>query len=332
MRLFDALEGNERIKLTSSFIAFRIPHRRNDFIAKGKEGQPAILIGLPSSLSAIPPSIHLEHISIDHAVNCRISIPGEETKRGVFSIIKFLLNDRPKQELFLRLAYPIVRTLPVRPDQVELDSVMSAVLEMFRSIRRPAKKSVQGLWAELLMIAFSKDPLLLAKAWHKNPDDIYDFSLEDIRVEVKSSIDRSREHFFSYEQLNPSKGIQVIVSSVHVEPRERGAGIYQLLDIIGKRLSNHPELLSKVNLIVVDTLGESWDRAMDLRFDVDQAIANLRYYDSSSIPKIPGPLPSGISQVKFKSDMSFCEPLTAAHYTGYRFFGTLFPLSDSLRQ
>lgn len=309
IRLFDKLEWTESEDSGSCYVAFRIPDRPEDFIAKGRDGQPVVLFSMPATCISVCPNIHLEHITVDHALVCRVLIGDAETKQGVFSLIRLISSDRQTQELFLRLIYPIVQLLPIRPTYKELDIAINSVLELLRRLKQPNKKTVQGLWAELLMISSAKNPLVLAEAWHDDPADIYDFSLNDLRIEVKSSVDSARLHFFSYEQLHPPEGVRAIIASVTVEEFAEGVGIYELLDIVYARLTDHPEALNKVNLIIADTIGAAWKRAIDAKFNLDHAILSIKYYDSTSIPSIAGPIPIGVSQVKFKSDLTFCEPL-----------------------
>jgi hypothetical protein len=60
--------------------------------------------------------------------------------------------------------------------------------------------------------------------------------------------------------------------------------------------------------IVSETLGVGWRHAAGMRFDIEIASSSLSYYLSTSIPCIPGPLPLGVSQVRFQADLSFSKP------------------------
>jgi hypothetical protein len=83
------------------------------------------------------------------------------------------------------------------------------------------RKSVQGLWAELFLMARLRDPSALVAAWHSQLGDLYDFSAGSQRIEVKSAIGRIRRHHFTLEQVLPIPRTRVLIASVLVE---RGRG------------------------------------------------------------------------------------------------------------
>lgn len=63
---------------------------------------------------------------------------------------------------------------------------MNQLIELFRAIAKPARKSLQGLWAELFLISQACQPAILVDAWHTAPEDSYDFAVDNQRIEVKS--------------------------------------------------------------------------------------------------------------------------------------------------
>ena len=94
---------------------------------------------------------------------------------------------------------------------------MDRLIELFRAMTTPSRKSVQGLWAELFLIAQSRQPTILVDAWHMLPEDRYDFAMDDQRIEVKSFSGSLRQHHFSLEQLQPPEGVKTLIASMLVE-------------------------------------------------------------------------------------------------------------------
>ncbi len=56
-------------------------------------------------------------------------------------------------------------------------------------------------------------------------------------------------------------------------------------------------------------LGASWSDAMEECFDLELATDSLRFYDAGDVPKIDGPIPAAVAEVRFTSDLSSVSPL-----------------------
>ena len=168
----------------------------------------------------------------------------------------------------------------------------------------PAKKSVQGLWAELFVIRNASNPSEVARAWHGTPAEQIDFVSGRHRVEVKSSSTRARIHHFSLLQLTPPAQARLVVASVFVESIGGGLSLRQLTEEIRAMLSADPALLARFDAVFYATLGASWMEAMEERFDSELAVESLQFFDSVNIPKIEGSIPNAVRDVRFTSDLS----------------------------
>ena len=163
---------------------------------------------------------------------------------------------------------------------------------------------MQGLWAELLVIAFATDPISLIKAWHRSPEDKYDFSSENQRIEIKSATSSVRKHHFSLEQLNPPSGVDVLVASMFVERVGSGTSLIDLVEIVREKINKEPELLLYLEQIVGATLGNKWRLATKDRFDLKLAKKSLSFYAVKDIPSINSELPKEITDVHFRVDVT----------------------------
>lgn len=186
---------------------------------------------------------------------------------------------------------------------------------------QPARKTVQGLWAELFIIARSGMPAALIRSWHMMPDGCYDFSFGNQRIEVKSASGRIRLHHFTLEQLHPPAGTTLLVASVFVERAGGGVSMISLVEEIRKQVNDDPELLLQLETTVAATLGENWRAAVDDRFDRQLAEDSLQFYESNAIPSVSPNMPVGVSDVRFKSDLTDVAPAVP---TTYRALGGLF--------
>jgi hypothetical protein len=176
-------------------------------------------------------------------------------------------------------------------------------MELFQALAGPAKKTVQGVWAELLLIRLSSDPSALAAAWHREPAERFDFSAGPQRIEVKSSSNRRREHFFSLEQLTPTGGSRIVVASIFVERVGGGVSLRTLFDDTRELLVADPELVSRFDTVFYSCLGSGWADAIDESFDWELARDSLAYYPSHVVPRPENRTPETVFDVRFRADL-----------------------------
>src|SRR5690606_34102020 len=141
--------------------------------------------------------IALEHLNISFDVSCRITKTDGTTEESVYTVIRCVGEDRLLHAYFLRILRLLIDLLPHFPKKADVSHAVSILIELFRSISTSPRKSLQGLWAELLVIDHAIHPEILIEAWHTTPYDRFDFTLENERLEVKSTSQRIRQHHFS---------------------------------------------------------------------------------------------------------------------------------------
>lgn len=294
-----------------------IPGYTNYKLGKDPNGLPGLLISVPGfQETTLPSRIVLENLYVMPDVVCRIFRTDGSSDDGQFIVAHCTTEDPVIQVYFLKTINTLVHAIGINPSRHEVIRALTILIEIFRSITQPPRKSIQGLWAELFLIATSRNPAKLLDAWHVLPEDLFDFSAGNTRIEVKGTAGRVRKHHFSLEQLNPPPGTTVLVASLFVE--RAGAGI-SLTDLVGRirdRVKNRPDLLLHMDQILSLTLGKTWLRtSSDERFDYELAKSSLAFYDASLIPRIRADLPPEISQVHFIADLSNCPPTNISQDT-----------------
>ena len=291
-------------------------------IAKDADSAPTLLISVSSQAgNSRPNPIAIEHLIVQHDVDCRISRPDGKLEEGRFTLIRCRGEERILHIYFLRVAGALIMALGTKPSQQDVASAINKLVELFRVMSEPSRKSVQGLWAELLLIVRSQDPAVLVSAWHSHPNDLYDFSKDNQRIEVKSVIGRLRRHHFSLEQLSPLQNTKVLVASVLVERAGGGVSITDLIDQIRSKIATKPDLLFHLDYIVGLILGDGWRSAIEDRFDWELAINSIAFFEADAIPSIRANVPPEVSNISFVSDLS---QIARADTNAYRARGGLF--------
>ena len=219
----------------------------------------------------------------------------------------------------------MLRSLGETPSTEELREVLAGLIELFRLATRPSRGTIQGLWAELWLIAQAQDPEVLLTAWHAEPTDVYDFNSGSERIELKSSGQRTRRHHFSHRQLTPPAGTRVAIGSVFVESSGRGLTVAALVERIRRRVADS-RALRRLDHVVASTLGSDWRSGMGASFDRELASESLRFFEVEAVPSIPPGFPAEVSDVRYTSDLSRAQALTPEEILAY---GELFAATAS---
>jgi hypothetical protein len=308
--LFRSLpKPTNEVSLAATFAGIAIP-KTEHHVGKDSRGRPAILLRVAPA-AVRPPSIVLQNLRVEHGLHCRIS-----TSDGVledqFSLIHCQSEDGLLQECFFDLADAILRSLPRTPNAAELSEAVEHIAALFLALDRPATRSAQGLWGELFLIANAKRPLIAAESWHTEACERYDFALALDRLEVKTSSDRTRNHHFSFEQVYPVGGLRVVIASLFVEKSAAGIKLGDLWDTARSAVTANPELRLKIDEICLRSLGSAWSEARSFGFDEQLARQSLAFYDVRDVRRVPNSPPAGVTEIRFRSDVSLGRTISEA--------------------
>jgi len=312
LTIFQSLQKPDLSSDVRSFSATVIegsPHH----LAKDSQGCAVLL--LTTSNSIVDPAIRLEHLSVEHRVRCRVT-SHNISKEGTFTVVACRKPDEDLVRYFLRIIDPVIRELGPAPSAAQITGAITHLVELFRALTLPPTNSLSGLWAELFLIRVAKDPVVLMHAWHNLPEEKYDFSANDQRIEVKSDSQRSRVHHFALEQLSPPSGCKAVVVSVFVSKIAGGISLQDLVDELRTVLALEPKLLEKLDLVVARTLGDTVGKISEPKYDREFAVDSLRVFEVERVPRIVPPLPHGISEVHFKADLTNITPMTRKALSG----------------
>lgn len=253
-------------------------------------------------------NIRLKYLELNHNLECKIT---ENSNTGLanYSVITFKSDENILQNYFLAIAENLLKELSNNPSHKEVYETFKGFIEIFRALSNSPKTTIQGLWSELLLIDVCKNPDVLVNYWHNKPEEKFDFNADTEKIEVKSSSKMERIHIFTSEQLNAPKEKKVLIASLFARQSSTGKSISDLLNSIHQSLSDD-SLIDKLYSIVTNTLGNSLEQGLKIKFDYDLAKESLLFYDCEQISKIEKVnIPTKVSEVKFKSDLSEIKPI-----------------------
>jgi Putative PD-(D/E)XK family member, (DUF4420) len=315
-RVFESLPLPQPSSASScSFSALPLAADSPHKLAKDEGGCPCLLVATgPAAKTQTRVPLVLENLAVLFDLRCQVSSPSAATQTGTFTVLKCVAADLMVRSYFLSLLKGISAAIGRASDRAKVAAVIEDLVELFRSLANMPKKEIQGLWGELLLIHQAKDPITLASAWRCETSDRYDFNKGAERIEVKTTSQKPRQHHFSLEQLCPPRGARLVVASIIIQRSGAGLSVFDLLDAIRGKTAQQPQLHLRLIRQLHETLGNAWQSARNVRFDLEAAVESLRYFDGTQIPKVSSPLPEGVSQVSFVANLESIPPLSAKSF------------------
>lgn len=288
----------------NSYSAEAIEGFENHRIAKNNTDNPSLLIYISDkNQNFFIANQNLFSIKICHNLKCEIDSEKKLTHNN-FSVVSYIGQNDDIKDVFLSTCQVLINSLGQNPSNKKIKSIVGKFVELFKAIKETPRKSLQGLWAELLLIEQSNFPENLIKAWHSVPEEKFDFSFNQLRLEVKSSGSETRTHHFNLGQLKPINNTEIIIASVLVKTNVGGLSILDLLSNLNSKLINYPKQKEKLHLLVYSTLGIEIIKVSQLKFDYESAKESLQFYNAKDIPKIKSVyIPKEVSNVKFISSL-----------------------------
>lgn len=280
-------------------------------VARQQDGAPALLVLIDASTESPPSGEQLANLTYRPRERLRIEGPDGTTEQAVHTVLTCASPDAELRHYFFRVVAALVDELGASPGARAIDEGVGRLLELFRAMERPARRSVQGVWAELFLIARSGDPAFSVSAWHAEPDAVHDFVAGLERVEVKSTQGAIRRHHFRLEQLSTPPEGTLVVASMMLSSSEEGVTVADLVERISRRLPSQTEHRSRLEAIVAASLGSDWRMMSRVAFDEAGAAASLMLIDANDVPSVARDVPVEVSEVRFLVDLSGvdeCEP------------------------
>lgn len=271
-----------------------------------EDGFPKFFL-ITSDNSSMMHNLNAELLSVEYNMLCNIVEKNVQIDNQCFTIITLRSDNEQLQKMFIDVFLMMLSMMPKKPSNILIASKIESLLSIFSKLKRKPVHKLQGLWAEMLVIEQSKDPVTIAKAWHSQPESKYDFTMGRDKLEVKSTSSENRIHRFSLDQLNPSDSSRLLVCSIIARESAKdknGLSVYDLYDNISMKITDS-EVRLHVYDVMMETLGSDFYIARKKYFDYSEACDSKSLFEHNDIPKIEKSyIPELVSEVRFSADLS----------------------------
>lgn len=288
--------------------AHRVPGRADAFVAVSGEREYFVL--LDADHSTVVQERRMRAVRVLTADDFTVSdAESGELLRRRFAIVALRRGHENLLTSFSVIVATLLATLPSQPGPSELMEFLDGLAELVAPPREADPSTVVGLWGELWMISESSSPELFVAAWHSRPEDRFDFSFAEARLEVKTTARSGRVHGFGLDQLASAGMKPTYVASLAVLPDPTGFTVIDLLDGVVRRLAGQAAV--RISRIVLQTLAGDIEAAQDFSF-APVGAEPLRVLASESIPRPDVSPGSAVSAVRFRVDIDGIEPVASS--------------------
>ena len=286
-----------------------VPDHPSYFVGKDREELACLLVATSDRSGRPHPPIRLESLDAQFELRCNVKRANELGQEGIFTVIRCRDGRTEMTRYFLSVCETILRVIGDHPTCDQIARAVNRMAAIFQKVRQPSARSLNGLFGELYILLRSRDTPKALAAWRLNENARFDFSEGDVRLDVKAAGGRTRLHTFSYEQCNPPSGTVAVVASLFAEQAAGGESLYSIMDQIEARVSSYTNLVFKLHETVATTLGTGLSDGLQRTYDMRLAASSLRFFILEDVPAIRGPLPAGVTDVYFRSDLSSLLPV-----------------------
>ena len=127
-------------------------------IGKDAQDKPVLLFSTDSTKYPSPPIV-LEHLAILHDTECHITDFDGTSRKVFFTLVRCTSDDVALHTYFLHMASSIVASLASNPSQKDISTTINRLIELFRTISKPSKKTIQAVCISTIFVSnqlFSK--------------------------------------------------------------------------------------------------------------------------------------------------------------------------------
>ena len=278
-------------------------------IGKDSNERSCLLIATSDRAEIKPSPVRLENVDVQFDLPCQTTRPDGGVSEGVFTVVRCRSMDSEIIRYFLSVCQIIVANLGEVPSKEAITDAVRHLISIFKSIKNPPTRSLMGLFGEMFVISRSQSPARAIAAWRLKDTSRFDFTADEVRIDVKTTSGRDRKHRLSYEQCTPPPDTQAIAISIMTERIAGGLSLRDLIALIEAQVAENQDAMLKLHEVVISTLGMAFSESLDVTFDEYLAESSLRYYDLQEIPAIRDPLPPDVSEVRFTVNLSGASPL-----------------------
>jgi hypothetical protein len=281
------------------------------YLGINSDGWPAFFSD-PSPNMSRGPLMRTSHVTLGLGIDYVISILGQSPLTVRLDSLVCESNEDLDRHVFLSLLEGFLGFLQERKIK------RSELVDFFLSVSRlfsitPAndfREERQGLWGELFFMSRVKGFKFWLPYWHSDPSRTFDFTNNNKRIEVKTSVRSERIHHFSHRQLYSFGEEEIVIASIMLRKEEAGVSLKTLIDLARGEVSNESQLIKLARAVRMSRMEDSNEEGP--LFDETEAEKSLAFFWAKDSPHFGMPEPAGVTQTHYRVDLSTAPTIELA--------------------
>ena len=292
-----------------AFTVAPVPGSQGILLGVDSTGHPVLFV--QSDAGAVEPPLRTNKVSLHIGQSYSLAGMDDSPRIELLHALRCETSDSADVETFLLLAEAfLARQEAGGANRHALTSFFRSMVRLFAVT--PAKDlqaERRGLWGELFMMSRVQGFRFWVPFWHSEATRRFDFSCGRNRVEVKITTRPERTHHFSHRQIYAIEGEEIIVASIVAAEDDSGLSLRQLIEDCRSALLGTSDYL-KLEKAVRQAGMESSTEAGPV-IDAAEAEESLAWFRSMDIPHFRVPEPAGVTETRYKVDLSTAPRVTA---------------------
>ena len=290
----------------AEFLATVVPWASSHRVGLSLNGFPAALIASYSAdVNRRPPDLVLENLRVRYSAKCTVAGKGTQVDELRLTIIECLSDQVTIRALFSELLQELLINIgPSKTTEATISERLKNLAELFRALSLPARRTLLGLWGELIAILALGSSESVVASWRNDPHDRFDFLRGRHAVEVKATGGPDRVHRFRLEQVRTT-GITCAIASIIAREHVSGISVIELARQIAEEIKDAIVVRSFWRR-VFEVGANGLEHDDEQRFDLNSSLQSLRFFNAEDVP-VPSLIPAGVSNVRFDADCGLVQ-------------------------
>ena len=260
---------------------------------------------------AVEPPLRTNKVSLHIGQSYSLAGVDDTPRFEVMHALRCETSNSADVETFILLVEAfLARQEPGGVTQKALTSFFRSMVRLFAVTRaKDLQAARRGLWGELFMMSRVRGFRFWAPLWHSEVTRRFDFSFGNNRIEVKITTRLERTHYFSHRQIYAIEGEEIVIASLVAAEDDSGLSLRQLIEDCRSALLGTPDHL-KLEKAVRQAGMESPSETGPV-INAAEAEESLAWFCSMDIPHFRVPEPAGVTETRYKVDLSTAPRVTA---------------------
>lgn len=289
-----------------AFTVLPVAGRDDVLLGVDKADRPSIFVAAQDGNYG--PPLRTAQLTLEVGQHYQLAATGGEARHERLHSLRCVSTASADIASFLIVVEALLASCAGPIDELALTSFFRSMVRLFTVAPAGDLASQrQGLWGELFAMRQERGFRFWAPSWHSASNRKFDFSKDTMRVDVKTAVGGERMHHVSHRQLYALDGESIVIASMLLRVEDAGLSLRSLIEEARHALAGHTSYMKIED--AVRQAGMELASETGPAYDENDASRSLSWFQSSRVPHFPVPEPPGVSDTRYRVDLSTVQPM-----------------------